>query len=417
MPMHHRVGQAIVVWLVEIVAAAAAVEVEIVAVILAATQVDFHKSMNTTQNSIPTSLAYAVLILVVSAMVYFYWHSHQGPRYRYTAQITPVSVLEKNNEAFRQAQAASRLGNYSDALSLYQASLQKAQDDVQRSQIQYKVALTKDSSGAVLDAIALYKDLVSDQATIPQVRAYAAYRLARMYVVEPRDDIYNAIFDSGAPYAAFVVANDREATIKNLAEYAATLQPLALPELYGARWYANQIVRAKNKEIILTNNQKAEYQTMIQQKLEAARVEVTRMMKDQNESSLVPSAVALEAQIRSQLYFVGADTEKNARDVYDRSLQLSSVYNQPGEDGFIRLRYAIFLAKIDAKRNANAISTLLAPLYTDLFLKTRFSKYLAALPSARSSVYEYDDIVTFAKNNPAFKALLIKTGWDASLLQ
>ncbi len=360
------------------------------------------------------SVVYIGILLLACVFGYLYWNTSKVPQLVYTTENTPNSVLEKKDAAFRQAQAASRLGNYSEAATMYQDSLSRATDNVQKSQIRYKIASVKDLGGAQIESIPIYKDIIADTSVTALIRAYSVYRLGRMYLLEPRDETFTAIFSASEPYHSFLVEGDRSATLKNLHEYAISLYPLALPELYSASWYADQLIAAKQNKISLTQELKDRYLTIIRQRIALAKVDIDRIIKDPNENSLVALTLTQNAHVLSQLYVVGEETEQSAIDSYERALALATVYNKPGEDGFTRLRYAIFLMHIGGDANIQKSSGILTPLYSEASTKSRVKTYLKLLPGVSIYSSEYPEIIKLAKSNPNFKRFLVNIGWSSA---
>lgn len=350
--------------------------------------------------------------LLIAGAAYGWYQGWFFPRMQYSDKNTPNKVLEEQNATFRQAQAASRLGDYKTALDGYEQALSQARDIPQKNQIQYKIAAMTDLSGNPRDAAVQYKKIALDTSAIASMRAYAVLMLGRMYVLNPKDEIFSIVFD-GEPFHSMSAGVDKEEAIKNLFEYSASFSPLAMSELYSARWYAKQLYLEHMGKVTLSDEQKKEYLRIVRQNLAAAKTDATRMAGDPNENVHVPPAAALGAQILSYLYFIGEEKEQRVHESYANAFSLSTVYNRPGDEGLARMRYAMFMVQVGGTANAQKTEEILAPMYSDMFTQSIPTIYLKNLTPAAP---EYQDVVSLAKQVESFKNFLIKLGWDSSRL-
>lgn len=355
-------------------------------------------------------VAAGAVLLVVG--VFGWYQGWFSPKIKYSDKNTPNKVLEDQNPIFRQAQAASRLGDYQTALTGYKEALDQARDLPQKNQIQYKIAAMTDLSGNARDAAVAYKKIALDTSAVASMRAYAVLMLGRMYVLNPKDEIFSIVFE-GEPFHSMSMGVDKEEALKNLFEFSASFSPLAMSELYSARWYAKQLYLEHERKITLTDEQKMEYLRIVRQRLAAGKADATRMASDPNENVHVPPAAALGAQILSYLYFIGEEKEQRIHDAYANAFSLSTVYNRPGDEGLARMRYALFMTEIGGAANIQKAEDTLAPMYSDMYAKSIPTIYLKNLTSAAP---EYNDVVTLAQRMPSFKTFLVSLGWDSAQL-
>lgn len=364
---------------------------------------------------------YAAVLVVAAAVLLALLHFGALKPPRSSQDATPSqargvnAALEETSPTFRQAQVLAKDRRYGDALLGYEKTLNEVQDDAQRAQVRYKIAAMTDLSGDFVRAAALYKDIVNDISIRPSVRAYAVLMLGRIYLIRPSEERFEAIF-STAPLSSMAAGVENEEALKRLFELSASIQPLALTEAYIAEWYAEQLLKEKNGEIALSSVEKAGYLRKVEDALDAARTDRKRMATDPNENVFVPPAAAAEGRALAFLHLAGLIEEKPVHDSFTSALELSTVYNKPGDDVMSRVRYAIFLQKIGTEDSLGRIAGILKPLTGDAYTAPGQSPYLRAL-ATYTSVRERDDIIALAKTQSTFKAVLIELGWRQEELE
>lgn len=364
---------------------------------------------------------YAVALILATAVLFAlsYFGALNSAPYGQTTEVTKArsvnTLLEEESSSFRQAQVFAKERKYKDALVEYEKTLTEVQDGIQRTQVQYKIAAMVDLSGDFVRAAELYRGIVSDTSIRPSVRAYAALMLGRIYHITPSQERFDALFSS-APWSSMAAGVQNEEALKRLFELSASIQPLALTEAYIAEWYAEQLLRAKNEEITLTSVEKAEYLRIVEKKLDFARTDRARIATDPNENVFVPPAAASEARALAFLHLAGLIEEKAVHDSFVSALELSTVYNRPGDDVMFRVRYAIFLLKVGTADSLGKIARILGPLTSDAYTAPGQSLYLRAL-ATYTTVRERNDIIALAKTDPTFKNVLIELGWKQEELE
>ncbi len=359
---------------------------------------------------------YVVAALSLAFLVFLFWGGYVRKEQVYSEKNTVNSVLEEQSATFRQAQVLSKERDYSAALELYAQALEEAQDSAQQSQIRYKIAAMTDLSGNRMGAIDMYKDIATDVSVRPRVRAYAVLMLGRMYILAPDERVHAAIFE-GAPFAQMADGVERERAYKNLFEYGSSIAPIALTETYVARWYASELARAKRGEIELSDEQKEDYKRKVDQKLALARIDGARMAADPNENTFVPPAKAAGAQALGFLHLAGEGEEKAAHDSFAGAFNLSAVYNKPGDDGLVRMRYAFFLTELGGSENMKKAEEILVSMYNSAYRNSVPTRYLEFLPLSAPHVAEYKDVVRLAKKISSFQDFLMSLGWNESVFK
>lgn len=357
----------------------------------------------------------AALLLVVAALALggFAWWlgllpigASRGGSQEYTSETTPFDVLVQKNNAFAEAEALFQSGRYQDAKQKYQEALAGASDTLQEGQIKIKIAHATLYGGDPESAIQMYKELAASNVYIDFVRAYAVQTLGYM-LVSPEYVSYLPTVFSGEPYASFFVEDDKALSYRNLFDYASSFHPLALPELFSANWYADELVRMQDSGAE-DSAARALYLETINEKLANAEADLQRVSKDENERVIVPEVYKRRATLLGKLAVLGEVSTQEAEQAFVEAMNLHALRGA-GVDGYMRFFYAEYLNALGDGR-VEDLRTVLAPFYTSSAYAQ--SSAIGFFRDEKSNQFlQKETLQEFANKDPKFKDLLISLGW------
>lgn len=320
-------------------------------------------------------------------------------------ELSPYSSLMQNNEHYQKATNLLNSRKYSDAREEYKLALVDASNDTERAQISFDLANATDRAGDPIAAIQLYKQIITNDANIPILRAYAVQNLGRMYRATRDPRVTTEIFKD-APFASMRVDNNDDRSYRRLFEYGSSLYPLGLLELYIANSYiteatANHFSGEALKQVV----------TLAQQKFANADKEVARMsLSPNNELHLISEVLNNKAITLDKLKAI--DQSVTAQRVESAYIQTMNAYATAGasfgDDFYTRISYAGFLAREYGEKRASDIASLLSPLPT---LKDQLKTREAYLINARNNPAQRANLVLLGQLDESFRSLLISLGW------
>ncbi len=371
-----------------------------------------HKK-NLHMRPIKLTLGLLVLILVILLVAAgAIWYQNFGPnsnagRQRYSSTVTPYQVLMQNNEAFIRAESALNSGDYEQAQTLYEQALAQAKDNVQRGQIQYKIAIILAKQKKYDLAIPMFKAIIADPLyeRYAIVKAYSLQALGEMYYASGDPAISKMIF-SDEPYASMLSSSNGDETLayRKLSELALLFYPLGISELRYASWYVNDYAngsRATSSASILN---------IVNDAVVAADADMERIKTDPNQATTIPDTLTRECALYLKVYEAKLDDTDKADTVCNKALDMFTSIGKPEFDGFTRFYYAVLLAD---ESKYDQMATILQP-----FSKNS-SKYsgqyiLSFLTQERTNqLKQKERLVTLASHSSGFKDFLISLGWDA----
>lgn len=350
-----------------------------------------------------------VAIVAISLAIFLaasYFLAVNSPHY--DSQNTPSAALLKTNEFYVSAQQAAQAGNYEQAKPLYEKALGEAVDNIQKGQIDFKLAFIEDRFGDPVKAIGMYKAIVAspDFNQYNIIKAYALQSMAELHYRDLSPAITAEIFKD-APYKSFKVEGNIPLTYRHLEEYATSFYALGLSELRIAEWYATNYTKASTPG----GNATSTYPSLIKQAVDFADADVARTKDDPNASTLIPDILVRKEAVYARMYRNGlataAETEKFCKDAIDIYTTKDLKY----QDGFARYYYALFLSSQGASRAAD-LKAVLAPLETDPGYKGAY--ILDFFANGKKNPQQKTRLAMLAGKIPEFKTLLLSLGWTSA---
>ncbi len=324
----------------------------------------------------------------------------------YEGRKSPYSALMQTNEHYLKAGQLLAARDFKGAIDAYRLALQSAKDSDEEQQILFDIASATDRSGDPLSAIALYKQVITNESTIPLLRAYAIQGFGRMYRASRNPAITAEIFKD-APFDMMRVQGNDDLSYRNVFEYGSAIYPLALLELY----IANSYLTEAGAEAASTDTIERAI-GLARTKIANADKEIARMsLSPNNELQLVSEALNNKAIVTDKLSVV--DPSVSASDVENAYIQTLNAYANAGaeygNDFYARIAYAAFLAReYGASREAD-IAALLTPAMSQLGART--SNRTQFLVNSRTNPADHANVKRLGQANDAFRALLISLGW------
>ena len=367
------------------------------------------------------------VLLLVGAIAFGAWWvmvGSRGAQIPYSSELTPYAVLTQKNMAFVEAEQLVRGGDYSGARAKYIEALRYAQDSVQKSQIQYKMAATSEYLGDYVGAIRELKEIVADPSANDVFRSYAVMRMGSIFYVygygQNLDPIVVETF-KGEPYASFRKDGDIYLAYRRLYEYSSSFFPAALSEMRIADWYANDI---RSRAASSTYEELRPELDIVLKKIANAAKDAKRIEKDPNEIGLLPDIYMRQGEIIAKLAFLARAagepvltqakelgiTFEIAESSYERALLLRTTQGaEKGLDGMERFMYASFLQRYFPERERD-IREIIAPFYkTNVYKTAPVSIFLRAQSNA--DTWMNKSLVGMAAIDPQFKGFLFSMGW------
>lgn len=346
-------------------------------------------------------LAAAVVVLVL-----FY---RADPSSKYSASNTPIEVLSQENTDYARARELVTAGKHAEAEEAYNAALAHATDYVQRGQIRMGIAQQKYRQGDDLGAVRLFKELIADSNNIRFLRAYAAQWIA--FINEKADpEITEEIF-STEPYVSMRVEGDVALANRHLAEYASSIYPLGLTEMYIATWYAEKLTETPPPPEALA------YVDIVKRKIENAEKDIKRAENDPGGRPGIPDILQNEAWVKGDLAIAGAGSVADAEAQFQRAFAAMTAYGKPAEyDQYARLHYAIFLMRMYGKGKSAGIHSTLSPLYeSDVYKSASLVSFLKNIGSGGPvDPKKKKHIGQLANYDSGWKTYLLSLGWKES---
>src|SRR3989338_1483190 len=340
-------------------------------------------------------------LAVVAVAAALWWWQDAAPK-----AGTSYENFIGNNSAFAQAEELRVAGNRSEAAALYQKALEGFTDIEDEGGIKLRLAFV--DPGTYAHKISLLKEVAADVRYSRITRAYAVFNMADLFYSTSDPEITKAIF-SDEKYAKYKKSNDLT-SYRRLAEYAASLYPIAFAELRIAQWHASHIERLLKQQ----TPDKAEIErstAIIHERMEKADRDIARIAQQHDNYFVdIPRIFLLRAQIISKQERVGNTSFGTTEDAFMRALDAYVQYGKPGSDGYARFYYSSALQKKYGKERQKEIQTLLAPLYTGTVYEntpvmTYFKNERANLLGSKSL------IIQVAGLDPDFKSMLRSLGW------
>ncbi len=320
-------------------------------------------------------------------------------------------VLVKENEFWANADKLRNEGNNELAILEYEKAIGVAGTAEEQGIIKISLGRLYYRLGKFDLGSKIFKEVVGNPDYSNITRAYAVEAMGNEYYSKYDQELFSSIFNE-EPYQSFLVAKDKELSMRKLFEYGTTFYPLPLSEARIAQWYASELVRIKDSGLE-DQETKAKIDSMkvvIREKLNLANKGIKDIENTTN-APRIPVVLNRLGIISMKMYLFGDESFGNPADLFERSLVYSKLYNLTSTEGFTYYNYAVFLARVYGKGKTSEIGTLLGNLYnTDKYKNTDVFVFLKNQKNIEGTVK--DDILLLASFDPKFKKLLSELGWS-----
>ncbi|MBI4094118.1 hypothetical protein HY417_04090 [Candidatus Kaiserbacteria bacterium] len=351
--------------------------------------------------------AAAIVAIVALGLGAWYWYAQNN-----AVPATHADFYEKlsaQNASFAEAEKLSTQLRFAEALPLYQAALQSATNDDQRLQIKLLIARMMVQTGAYAEAVPLLKEIiaVNDNLRILRTRAVAVEEISSIYargILEVNSEIFK-----DEPFKSLLVANRVDMTLRQLHEYAASISPLAIAELWIAQWYAYQLPE-RNEKSKLSLDTIQDYKAKIVQLFSAADADIAYMQSDGAMGADLRYALVMRAIVTGMLTRKG---DTSSGDPHALFVSAIDTYAQtgPGLDCIPRYQYALFMAQTYGPTKKSDIQAVLRPLSEEAYAGSGSCMFLK---EARVSAYYRQFPKLLASIDSDFKKFLMTLGWAAA---
>ena len=326
---------------------------------------------------------------------------------QYETAASTHDRLMSDNAAYAQATRLRLAEKYAEAAKAYRSALASITDVADSAAVKFWLAYSDAASGNYVDAVATYKEIAAASTTLSRVtRAHAVQSLGHMFYRFGDPAITREIFKS-RPYSRFFDADRVPRSYRNLFDYAASLYPLALSEMFSADWYANQLLAGTTT--------RPEYKTIIREKLELAEKNLASVRDDPAQRYAFLNAFEKRAAILGKMKRIGDDSFAEPEAAFKELLGYYETYRLRG-DGTARLQYAYYLAHMYGKDRAADIHNILAPIIAD----PKGHGYVVAgilENDVPDRVQAKQNFALLASIDPAFMELLRSYGWTETDLR
>ena len=322
-------------------------------------------------------------------------------RSQYETAASAHDGLKSENIAYAQANQLRLAGEYANAAKAYRAALVDVTDTADSAVIKFWLAYSDAASGNYAEAIVVYKELAAASTPLSRVtRAHAVQSIAHMYYRFGKREITQEIFKD-EPYKSLFREDDVFLSYRNVFDYAASLYPLALSEVYSADWYADQLLAGTTT--------RPEFKEIIREKLQLAEQDMASVRDDPTQRYTFLNALEKYAVVLGKMKRIGDNSFEDPDATFKRLMGYFETYRLRS-DGTARLQYAYYLSNMYGKERTSEIQNLLAPIIADPSAHGLSTvKILKDGRSYRGSTRP--NLTLLASIDPAFKKLLISLGW------
>ncbi len=340
----------------------------------------------------------------------------RSPRALFVPEATTYDTLVKANTEFASGMRKLNAGEFAAAQADFSNALQLTDDEQQRLQIAYKIAIAKREMGDHAAAIRELKDLVAHPESSVYMKAYAVENIGQLYYTYPdKADLLTKEIFTGAPYSAFLVSGDLRQSYANLFEYAASFYPTGYAEMRSAEYKLSLWDTAERRKTI-TDTVRTGYRDLVVQKLRNADADIQRIQEIPNTKDGIAEIMMRRAMVIGKLQKLdpSAVIEFGSLDsAFQSAFAVYALKSRATADGFLRFNYAYMLYLNFGSERAADIKNVLAPLYEDpAYLSEKVTGYLR---TEKKNVLQTKNIlIALADIDPGFKAHLLSLGWQAS---
>lgn len=360
--------------------------------------------METSTRKLPILALIAILGIVLLGAAAWYWYAYETPPATHAGFY---GILSERNASFAKAEEHASHLRFAEALPLYQAALQSATNEDQRIQIRFLIARMMVQTKDFMQAVPLLKEIVNAENTprFARVRALAVEEIAGLYARS--DDAVNAEIFKDEPFKS-LLTDRTDLTLQKLHEFAASIDPLAISNLWMAQWHTFQLPDAgkQSKFSIATVE---EYKAKIQEYLAAADRDIASMQQEGTMGADLRFAILMKAIDIGMLVRKGDTSFGDPIPLFADALAAYQVLG-PGYDCIPRYHHALFLAQTYGAEKKADIQAILKPLSAEAYTSSNACIFLSR---ARSGTYVRQFPILIANIDPDFKAFLMTIGWTA----
>jgi tetratricopeptide (TPR) repeat protein len=337
------------------------------------------------------------------------WQWHLSNQLVEESHADFFTKLREQNLALSEAERLAIEGRFSEAVTKYDAALQVAATDEERTQIMLLKARALVGAGSVADAVPLLKEIVTSDRNNDKTKVARAIAAGTLAGIAARGDIaVNRDIFSDEPFKTLWVNNDPALTLRRVHEYAVSIHPIATSLLNASSWYSSRLADPRLSQAMPAETA-AEYVSKVKSNVALADIDIARMEADGTMLVDLRAALLARALVLGDLERYGDTSLGDADAAFSKAI---GVYEGTyGEDGIARYYYAVFLAQIGGSSKKEEIHGLLAPLSTPAYANS-FVRPL--LQNARTVAFYRQFPALIASIDPDFKAFLMTLGWTAA---
>lgn len=352
-----------------------------------------------------TTVAVLALALVGTAS-YFGYESYKKTR-PVNKKPNQTYLNLKQNESFREAQAALIRKDYEAALANYKKV--PYGDTSEYSFLQHEIANALLNINR-MQGIDAFSNIIASPSINSQTKGYAVNALARTYSSSHEQNILDTLKKLSLGWSTltptppliqdFIAAESYNDAYITLLEIGSAYYPIMDSEMRLAFAYAKKARDAKNK-----NNTKdfELYKQKAVEKIKSGDSDPNNTKLSENLSWMLPLALNRKAMTLELLQYLGENTEDPAY-YFEQALNLSKIQNinvQP----FIIFHYSTFLMKTGG--NTQKITSLLQQIvqYKDTSDVTAFKEFTKNAYK-NNEVINIQDLDALAKIYPPFGEII-----------
>lgn len=335
-----------------------------------------------------------------------------APPVNINTNITPYTLLIKNNPLFVRAEHLKASGDYTTAAIAYRTALSDATSTAQKVIIKYYIANIMVYSGNYSGAIQLLKQIAGNNTYSPIQRSYAVEKMGQIFYATLSPTVTKEIFKD-PPYHSLFVNGNIALSYKNLFNYSISISPIALSELHVANWYATNLNTLYKKTA--SSSKTTTDLNLIQGQIGKVNNDVERYKRFKiSNGHYMPPILLLKAVVLGKLSHIGMASSTDVEAVFKSALTAYTVLvgKEGGVDGKARYRYASFLANTYGSKRVADIQDILRPLYTNPIYRQSLSAVF--FKNAQNNLRVRPSVIRLALLDNGFENYLISLGWSAS---
>lgn len=332
----------------------------------------------------------------------WYWYTQSLISETHAEFINKVST---NHPLFAEAERLAIQSRYTEAIPLYQAVLREAANDDQRVLFKLQLARSMVRNGEYQDALSLLKEIVAmeGEPRFARARATAVEEVSGIYA-RGNAETNSQIFKE-EPFKS-LQADRVDVTLRQFHEFAASIDPIAIANLWIAQWYAYQLPDV-GRESKLTEEALYDLKQQIAKHLSAADRDIDFMRQQGTFGADLRYALVMRAIVSGLLSRKGELSYGDPHELFREAIEAYAAVGD-GFDCIPRYYYALFMAQSEGVARTEDIKKILEPLSGDVYVQ---SKQCSFLEKSRMSNYNRQFVRLLGNIDGGFKNTLRTLGW------